>query len=44
MDSWIKRLHALPLEFRKLIVEDLKTALKNRIKVMERINDAKRNA
>jgi len=43
MDSWIKRLHALPLEFQELIVEDLKTALENRIKVMERINDAKRN-
>ena len=43
MDAWIKRLHALPLELQKLIVEDMKTALKNRIKVMERINNAKRN-
>ena len=38
MNEWIRRLHALPVEHQKLIVEDLKTALKNRVKVMERIN------
>ena len=43
MDAWIRRLHALPIELQKLIIEDMKTALKNRIMVMERINDAKRN-
>ena len=44
MNAWIRRLHALPLELQKLIIEDMKTALKNRVKVMERINDAKRKS
>ena len=44
MDNWIGRLHALPVELQKLIIEDMKTALKNRIMVMERINGAKRNS
>jgi hypothetical protein len=39
LDEWIRRLHALPVELQKLVVEDAKTALKNRIKVMERINN-----
>jgi len=42
VDAWIKRLHALPVELQKLIVEDMKTSFKNRIKVMERINNAKK--
>ena len=42
MDKWIRRLHALPVELQKLIIEDVKTALKKRITVMERINGAKR--
>ena len=42
MDEWIRRLHALPIEPQKLIVEDMKTALQNRIKVMERINNKTR--
>ncbi|MGD9130736.1 MAG: hypothetical protein PVH73_04085 [Candidatus Bathyarchaeota archaeon] len=42
MDEWIRRLHALPTELRKLIREDMKTALQNRIKVMERINNKTR--
>jgi hypothetical protein len=41
LDEWIKRLHALPVELQKLIIEDTKTSLKNRIKVMERINNKK---
>jgi len=44
LDEWIRRLHALPIELQKLIMEDMKTALKNRIKVMERINDKKKNS
>ena len=44
MDEWIRRLHALPIEQQKIIIEDMKTALKSRIKVMEKINDAKRNS
>jgi len=42
VDKWIGRLHVLPVELQKLIIEDVKTALKNRIIVMERINDAKK--
>ena len=42
MDKWIRRLHALPIELQKLIIEDVKTALKNRIMVMERIKNAKK--
>ena len=44
MDEWIRRLHALPVELQKLIVDDAKTALKNRIKVMERINNKTRKS
>lgn len=44
MDEWIKRLHALPIEPQKLIIEDTKTVLKNRIKVMERINNKTRKS
>jgi len=44
VNAWIRRLHALPIELQKIIIEDMKTALKNRIMVMERINDAKRNS
>ena len=44
MDEWIRRLHALPTELQKLIIEDTKTALKNRIKVMERINNKTRKS
>jgi hypothetical protein len=42
LDEWTRRLHALPTELQTLISEDMKTALKNRIKVMERINNKKR--
>jgi hypothetical protein len=44
LDEWIRRLHALPAELQRLIIEDLKTALKNRIKVMERINNKTRKS
>jgi len=42
LDEWARRLHALPIELQKLITEDAKTALQNRIKVMERINNKTR--
>ena len=44
MDEWIRRLHALPSDLQKLIIEDMKTSLKNRIKVMERINNKTRKS
>lgn len=42
MDAWIRRLHELPTELQRLIIEDVKTAFKNRIKVMERISSAEK--
>lgn len=44
MGEWIRRLHALPVELQELVIEDTKTALKNRIKVMERINSKARKS
>jgi len=43
LDEWIRRLHALPPELQRLVIEDTKTALRNRIKVMERIETENRN-
>ena len=37
MDELTRRLRALPENVQKLIAADMKTALKNRITVMERI-------
>jgi len=39
----MKRFSKLPKWQQELIREDMETAFENRIKVMERINDAKRN-
>jgi len=38
LDEWIRRVYVLPLELQRLVIEDVKAALRNRIKVMERIN------
>jgi len=44
LGEWIRRLHALPADLQMLILEDMKTALKNRIKVMERIYNKTRKS